>query len=156
MKFTNECKAFLEKVFKENDADCVEIILTEADNGAVDINLGIVDSKECDRVVEIDGVKVAVDENTHAALVDVIFGSENDEITIGFEEHEDCCCCGGHGHHHEGECCCGDEEEEGCCCGGEHHHEDGCCCGGEHHHEEGECCCHEEHEEEHCCCHHHE
>jgi 6-phosphogluconate dehydrogenase (NAD) len=147
MKFTNECKTLLEKILKENEVDCVEIVLTEGENGDIDINLGIVDSKECERVVEIDGVKVAIDEDTHAALIDAIFSADGDELTIGFEEHEGCC-CGGHGHH-EGECCCGEEGEEGCCCGeghGHHHHGEGCC--GNHH----------DHEEEHCCCggHHHE
>jgi len=96
MKFTNECKTLLEKILKENEVDCVEIVLTEGENGDIDINLGIVDSKECERVVEIDGVKVAIDEDTHAALIDAIFSADGDELTIGFEEHEGCS-CGGRG-----------------------------------------------------------
>lgn len=148
MKFTKEFKEFLVGAYKEYEADAVEVVLQEDEEGNVDINIGLVDTKDCDRVVEIDGVKVAVDEASQAALIDAIFSFNNGEVLIDFEEKEEDCCCGGHHHHHAEGCCC--EGEEDGCCGG--HHTEGCCCEGDgddcccddHHHKDHHCCCHEE------------
>ena len=135
MKFTEEFKQAMLKLLEENEADCLAIDLLEEVDHSFSINLGIADSKDAVRLIELDGLKVAIAEDVEECLQEATFGVDGDELTIdlgdcAYHEEEDCCCghhhheeedcCCGH-HHHEGECCCGDEHEEDCC-------NDGCCC----------------------------
>ena len=148
MKFTEEFKQAMLKLLEENEADCLAIDLLEEEDHSFSINLGIADSKDAVRLIELDGLKVAIAEDVEECLQEATFGVDGDELTIDLggcacHEEEDCCC----EHHHH--------EEEDCCCGHHHHEEEDCCCG--HHHHEGECCCGDEHEEDccndGCCCH---
>ena len=136
MKFTEEFKQAMLKLLEENEADCLAIDLLEEEDHSFSINLGIADSKDAVRLIELDGLKVAIAEDVEECLQEATFGVDGDELTIDLgdcacHEEEDCCC---EHHHHEGECCCGHHHHEGeCCCGDEH--EEDCCNDG--------CCCHE-------------
>ena len=136
MKFTEEFKQAMLKLLEENKADCLAIDLLEEEDHSFSINLGIADSKDAVRLIELDGLKVAIAEDVEECLQEATFGVDGDELTIDLggcacHEEEDCCC---EHHHHEGECCCGHHHHEGeCCCGDEH--EEDCCNDG--------CCCHE-------------
>ena len=136
MKFTEEFKQVMLKLLEENEADCLAIDLLEEEDHSFSINLGIADSKDAVRLIELDGLKVAIAEDVEECLQEATFGVDGDELTIDL-----------------GDCAC--HEEEDCCCGHHHHEEEDCCCG--HHHHEGECCCGDEHEEDccndGCCCH---
>lgn len=107
MKFTPEGKEMIENIIKENGAECLAIFLEEQEDGSVAINLNIGKKEEFDRIVKIDGLDVALDEETENALEDATFKKDGDELAIEIGH----CCCGEH-HHEEGECCCDDD----CCC----------------------------------------
>lgn len=117
MKYTKEFKDFVEKLFKENDADCLQISLVEDEDNSVSINFGIMKTDDETPTKDIDGVKTMIDEDTEEALTEAIFSSDGEQILVDFEcdcHDDDCCCHGEHHHHHEGECC-----HDGCCCGDE-------------------------------------
>lgn len=114
MKFTEEFKKLINKVFEENDADCIQLTLEEEENHDVVINLGLVSTKEVkDGIKEIDGMKVLADDEVMDALEGAVFSADEDGVVIELEhcgcEDDDCDC---HHHHHEGECC----EDDDCCC----------------------------------------
>ncbi len=114
MKFTEEFKKLITKVFEENDADCIQLTLEEEENHDVAINLGLVSTKEVkDGIKEIDGLKVLADDEVMDALEGAVFSADEDGVVIELEhcgcEDDDCDC---HHHHHEGACCEGDD----CCC----------------------------------------
>lgn len=125
MKFSKEFKELINKIFKENDADCIQITLEEEENHDVSINLGLLSAKEVEGGYKvIDDINVLIDDETLDALEGAVFSAKDDEVVIEVEhcgcgchdhehseEHDDCCC---HHHHHTGECCEGDNDD--CCC----------------------------------------
>lgn len=124
MKFSKEFKELINKIFKENDADCIQITLEEEENHDVSINLGLLSTKEIEGGYKVmDDINVLIDDETLDALEGAVFSAKDDEVVIELEhcgchdhehgeEHDDCCCH--HHHHHNGECCEGDNGD--CCC----------------------------------------
>lgn len=132
MKITNECRDLLNEILKENGVDTLEISLEEAEDHSVAINMAVIDSKEATRIIEVNGIKVSIDEETENTLEGATFGANEGEITITLDH---CCCGHDHGEHE----CCHEEGEEHECCGHHHEHEGNCCCEGEEEH-----CCSED------------
>jgi cobalamin biosynthesis protein CbiG len=129
MKFTPAGKDLFEKYLTANKLDIVSVAIEENEEGAaIAVNLITTDEAEGLRVIDVDGIKVAISEEDEQSLEEAVFdvGENEGEFMIDLPHH--------HHHHHGDGCCCGDDD---CCCG-EHEHEDGCCCG-----EEG-CNCGEE------------
>lgn len=128
MKFSKEFKELINKIFKENDADCIQITLEEEENHDVSINLGLLSTKEIEGGYKVmDDINVLIDDETLDALEGAVFSAKDDEVVI---ELEHCCC---HDHEH-------DEEHDDCCCH-HHHHHNGECCEGDN---DGDCCCKKE------------
>lgn len=125
MKFTKEFKELINKMFKENDADCIQIALEEEENHDVSINLSLLSTKEVEGGYKVmDDINVLIDDETLDALQGAVFSAKDGEVVIELEhcccndhehgeEHDDCC-CHQHHHHHDGECCEGDNDD--CCC----------------------------------------
>lgn len=127
MKFSKEFKELINKIFKESDADCIQITLEEEENHDVSINLGLLSTKEIEGGYKVmDDINVLIDDETLDALEGAVFSAKDDEVVIELEhcgcgchdhehgeEHDDCCCH--HHHHHNGECCEGDNDDD-CCC----------------------------------------
>lgn len=127
MKFSKEFKELINKIFKENDADCIQITLEEEENHDVSINLGLLSTKEIEGGYKVmDDINVLIDDETLDALEGAVFSAKDDEVVI---ELEHCCC---HDHEH-------DEEHDDCCCHHHHHHNGECCEG-----DNGDCCCKKE------------
>lgn len=121
MKFTEAGKALFEKYLKENHLDIVAISIEESEDQGAAINVNLITEKEGEgqRVIDVDGIKVAISEEDEAGLEKAVFdvGRNESEFVIDLPHHEEGCCCS------DSDCGCGCDEADGGCCG-----EHGCGC----------------------------
>ncbi len=121
MKFTEAGKALFEKYLKENHLDIVAISIEESEDQGAAINVNLITEKEGEeqRVIDVDGIKVAISEEDEAGLEKAVFdvGRNEGEFVIDLPHHEEGCCCS------DSDCGCGCDEADGGCCG-----EHGCGC----------------------------
>ena len=137
MKFTEAGKALFEKYLKENHLDIVAISIEESEDQGAAINVNLITEKEGEgkRVIDVDGIKVAISEEDEAGLEKAVIdrarnpeaptaqeapgtqqplvdvGRPKREFVIDLPHHEEGCCCS------DGDCGCGCDEAEGGCCG---------------------------------------
>ena len=149
LTITDAAANVLKPMLEENHADGLMATLHQTCCSAAPV-FQMVRYEEGDKPVEINGIKVLMDEDTAKYCDDAFVDLQNGELMVFAPAEGGGCGCGGH-HDHEGGCCHGDDHdhEGGCCYGDDHDHEGGCCHGDDHDHEGG--CCHGEGHDGDCC-----
>ncbi len=97
MKITNEAKAIIEQLLKDNGSDTLIVkIGVSSCCGGKSIQLDLGNAVDLPRTINVDGVKVAITEEEEKQLEKVVFAAEGGELIVQSDE----CGCGG-----EGGCC---------------------------------------------------
>ncbi|MCF0112826.1 MAG: hypothetical protein HUJ60_02495, partial [Bacilli bacterium] len=135
MVITEKGKTCILNVMAKLKKDALAIVLAEDEQGPL-LDIAVIEKRDADRLIEVNGVSLAISEEDERSLENYVFDAEGEELHVYANHH----CCGGH-HHHEDGCCGHHHHEEGCGC--EQKGDEKCTCG-------DECHCHDE--EEHCCC----
>ena len=109
MKITDECKRKLSELLSLNNADTLIISTSNSTEKGFTMNLDIGQRNEQPRVIEVNGIFIAISMEDENELEDIVFDSDGKQILIQQETH--CCSC-------HGDCSCGCEkqEEKGCHC----------------------------------------
>ena len=97
MKITDTSKLIFLQVMEENQSDAVKISLTNHESGGKVLDMQCVKLSENDRVIDINGIKVIMDEETEIMLEHYIF--DKDEESGGLKliyngPHSCDCNCG--------------------------------------------------------------
>ena len=109
----------------------VNMFLHDEGDGRVGLNLGLIEEAGAKRLIEVNGIKIDINEEDEAFMEKAVFDAEGDNLKVTMPMRG-CGCC--HGHHHD-DCDC---DHEHCDCDHDHcdcDHEDGCCDDGCCHHE---------------------
>ena len=118
MIITDAGKAIFLEAMNRVGKDICHMFLTHHDEGEVGLSLALIDEKDADRIIEVNGLKINISEEDEKYLESATFDGEgtNLKVTMPMQGHGCGCGC----HHHEGECCEGEDHE--CCC---HEHKEG-------------------------------
>lgn len=100
MKFTKECQDFFKKLLKDEGCDTVVLALQADENGEVELNMGVDLQENFERIILVDDLPVATDEESEEALKEATFDIKDGEIYVSLDEccHDDDC--------HDENCCC--------------------------------------------------
>jgi len=114
MIITDSAKLAFENELKNQSKDSISLFLEEID-GETHLRLNVVNKTAEDRVVDVNGLSVILEEEVEAQLTDIIFDVQGENLVMKMNSS---CGCGdsGCGCHEDG-------EEEGCGCG-----DSGCGC----------------------------
>ncbi|MCM1514556.1 MAG: hypothetical protein NC090_06165 [Anaeroplasma bactoclasticum] len=83
MKITEKAKQTFLKLLEDNGSDTLEIqIASSSCCGNKSIRLNLVNESDCARVVQYDGLKVAISDEEEKELEKVTFNIENGQIVI--------------------------------------------------------------------------
>ncbi|MDY6073769.1 MAG: hypothetical protein SPI49_06760 [Eubacteriales bacterium] len=97
MKITDDAKIVINEALKEQNFDSVSLNLKETESG-YGLAMELVNKKDDDRVVEINGINVIMDMETEMALIATTFDAQNGELTLVQEGgcgHDGCAGCSG-------------------------------------------------------------
>lgn len=94
MKITEEAKKIIQKFLEENGSDTLVVTIgVSSCCGGKSIQLDLGNAKDMPRVIEVNGVLVAIGEADEAQLKDMTFSTQNGQLSL--EEAGCGCGCGG-------------------------------------------------------------
>ncbi len=106
MKITDECRNQLNELLSKNGADTLIIKTTDSTEKGFIMNLDLGKKENNSRVIQVNGINVAISEEDEDDLEDIVFDFDGEQIVIEQEHH--CCSCQ--------EDCCGCHEQDGTEC----------------------------------------
>lgn len=107
MKITDECKNKLNELLLKNEADTLILSTSDSNEKGFTMNLDLGKKANCPRVIQVNGINVAISEEDEKELEDIVFDFDGTQIVIEQEHH--CCSC------HD-ECCGCHEDGNDCSC----------------------------------------
>ncbi|MCH5180761.1 MAG: hypothetical protein J1F32_06080 [Erysipelotrichales bacterium] len=116
MKITDECKPIFLQVMEENKSNAIKISLTDHESGGKALDMQCVTLGESDHAVDINGIKVIMDEDTEKMLEHYVFDKDEESsgLKLIYNGPHACNCNHDSGCNCDGGCGCSDDDCD-CC-----------------------------------------